>query len=124
MASGLGVAAAGFALLAFTVAPDAAYAWLLPGMLLIPIGIGIAVPAMTSAILSAVERAKSGMASGVLNTVRQVGGAVGIALFGAAASGGNAALASGLREALSAAALVTALAAALCLWALRAQSRP
>jgi MFS transporter, DHA2 family, methylenomycin A resistance protein len=75
---------------------------------------------MTTAILSAVECAKSGMASGVLNTVRQVGGAIGIALFGAAAAGGPVALASGLRDALWASALVTVLAGALCLRALSA----
>jgi DHA2 family methylenomycin A resistance protein-like MFS transporter len=123
MAGGLAIGAAGFALLALTVTPAAAYARLLPGMLLIPVGIGIAVPAMTATILSAVERGKSGMASGVLNTVRQVGGAIGIALFGAAASGAPAALAAGLRDALWAAALVTVSAAALCLGALREKRR-
>jgi DHA2 family methylenomycin A resistance protein-like MFS transporter len=124
MAGGLAIGAAGFALLALTVAPAAAYARLLPGMLLIPVGIGIAVPAMTATILSAVERTKSGMASGVLNTVRQVGGATGIALFGAAASGGATALTSGLRAALWAAALFTALAGVICLWTLREKPSP
>ena len=47
-----------------------------------PLGIGLAIPAMTIALLAAVPRSCSGIASGVLNTVRQAGGAIGVALFG------------------------------------------
>ncbi len=60
---------------------------MLPGFILIPAGIGLAVPAMTTAILSTVDRARSGTASAVLNTARQVGGALGVAVFGALVSG-------------------------------------
>jgi MFS transporter, DHA2 family, methylenomycin A resistance protein len=59
------------------------YAAMLPGLVVIPLGVGLAVPLMTSALLSTVPRARSGMASGVLNTVRQAGGGIGVALFGA-----------------------------------------
>jgi MFS transporter, DHA2 family, methylenomycin A resistance protein len=52
---------------------------MLPGFVLIPAGIGLAVPAMTTAILSSVDRARSGTASAVLNAARQVGGAIGVA---------------------------------------------
>ncbi|HEU4415472.1 MAG TPA: MFS transporter [Candidatus Angelobacter sp.] len=59
----------------------------LPSMMayfvLIPAGMGLAVPAMTTAILSIVPRERSGTASAVLNTARQAGGAVGVAIFGA-----------------------------------------
>ena len=55
---------------------------MLPGLILIPAGIGTAVPAMTTALLGAVRQEESGLASGVLNTVRQAGGAIGVALFG------------------------------------------
>ena len=37
---------------------------------------------MTTTLLSTVPRSRSGIASGVLNTVRQAGGALGVALFG------------------------------------------
>jgi DHA2 family methylenomycin A resistance protein-like MFS transporter len=60
---------------------------MLPGFVLIPAGIGLAVPAMTTAILSSVDRAWSGTASAVLNAARQVGGAIGVAAFGAMVSG-------------------------------------
>ncbi|MBV8378899.1 MAG: MFS transporter, partial [Verrucomicrobia bacterium] len=60
---------------------------MLPGFVLIPAGMGLAVPAMTTAILSSVDRAWSGTASAVLNAARQVGGAIGVAAFGALVSG-------------------------------------
>jgi MFS transporter, DHA2 family, methylenomycin A resistance protein len=60
---------------------------MLPGFVLIPAGMGLAVPAMTTAILSSVDRGRSGTASAVLNTARQVGGAIGVAAFGALVSG-------------------------------------
>ena len=58
-----------------------------PGFILIPAGMGLAVPAMTTAILSSVDRARSSTASAVLNAARQVGGAIGVAAFGALVSG-------------------------------------
>jgi DHA2 family methylenomycin A resistance protein-like MFS transporter len=61
---------------------------MLPGFILIPAGMGLAVPAMTTSILSSVEKNRAGTASAVLNTARQVGGAVGVAVFGALVSDG------------------------------------
>lgn len=81
MVVGLLVAAVGYWLLHGL---DAAtrYVAMLPGLLVVPLGIGLAVPAMTAALLSTVPRSRSGIASGVLNTVRQAGGAIGVALLG------------------------------------------
>jgi DHA2 family methylenomycin A resistance protein-like MFS transporter len=64
---------------------------LLVPFLLIPSGMGLAVPAMTTAVLASVERQRAGTASAVLNTARQAGGAVGVAAFGALVSGAGAA---------------------------------
>jgi MFS transporter, DHA2 family, methylenomycin A resistance protein len=59
---------------------------------------GLAVPAMTTAVLSSVEPARAGTASALLNTARQAGGAVGVAAFGALAGGALAAqVVAGLR---------------------------
>jgi MFS transporter, DHA2 family, methylenomycin A resistance protein len=56
-------------------------------LLLIPLGIGgLAVPPMTAALLEAVDAQRSGVASGVLIAARQLGGAIGVALFGAFAA--------------------------------------
>lgn len=78
------VGAAGYALLGvFGVAHDATFLEMLPGLVLIPAGMGLAVPAMTTSILAAIDRGQAGTASAVLNTARQVGGAMGVAIFGA-----------------------------------------
>lgn len=76
------VGTAGYALL-FRLNGDTARFGMLPAFVLIPGGMGLAVPAMTTAILSSVPRERSGTASAVLNTARQAGGAVGVAIFGA-----------------------------------------
>lgn len=81
MVVGLLIAAVGYWLF-HGLNPATPYLALLPGLLVIPLGIGLAVPAMTTALLSTVPRSQSGIASGVLNTVRQAGGAIGVALFG------------------------------------------
>ena len=45
-------------------------------------GLGLLVPALTSALLGTVEKERSGIASGVLNATRQTGSVLGVALFG------------------------------------------
>ncbi len=87
VAGGL-IGATGFALLSQLTAQSSYWAMLLP-FLLIPGGMGLAVPAMTTAILAGVERKASGVASAVLNTARQAAGAIGVALFGALAANGQ-----------------------------------
>jgi len=78
----------GFLLLSRLDGHSGYWAMLLP-FLLIPGGMGLGVPAMTTAILAGVERRSSGIASAVLNTARQAAGAIGVALFGALAANGQ-----------------------------------
>ncbi|GAA3777220.1 hypothetical protein GCM10022403_009980 [Streptomyces coacervatus] len=58
--------------------------WLMV-LLMIPVGTGggLAVPAVTSLLLDRVPAERAGTASGVLNSARQVGGALAVAGFGA-----------------------------------------
>jgi DHA2 family integral membrane protein (MFS transporter) len=56
---------------------------LLPGMILGGIGMASVMSPMTAAALGAVPVEKAGVGSGVLNTFRQVGGSLGIAMMGA-----------------------------------------
>ncbi len=56
---------------------------LLPALLLGGVGMASTMSPMTAAALSAVPQEKAGVGSGMLNTFRQVGGALGIALIGA-----------------------------------------
>jgi DHA2 family methylenomycin A resistance protein-like MFS transporter len=86
MTIGALIAAAGFALL-FPLGEHTHFVSMLAPFLLLPSGMGLAVPAMTTAILASVDRQDSGIASGVLNAARQAGGAMGVAIFGALAGG-------------------------------------
>src|SRR6516165_813632 len=45
-------------------------------------GLGLLVPPLTSTLLGSVEKARSGIAAGVLNSIRQTGSVLGVALFG------------------------------------------
>jgi len=45
-------------------------------------GLGMLVPPLTSTLLGSVEKARSGLAAGVLNSTRQTGSVLGVALFG------------------------------------------
>lgn len=56
---------------------------LLPAMLLGGVGMAMTMSPMTSAAMGAVPVDKAGVGSGVLNSFRQVGGSLGIALMGA-----------------------------------------
>ncbi len=75
-------------------------------------GIGLLVPPMTAMLLGSVDKAYSGVASGVLNSARQSGSVIGVALFGAFVAHENAFL-WGLRWSLIVAAGLFICAAAL-----------
>ncbi|WP_342113130.1 MFS transporter [Pseudoduganella sp. OTU4001] len=111
------VGACGYALLgAVGIGAEATFLMMLPGLALIPAGMGLAVPAMTTSILAAVERSQSGAASAILNTARQLGGAMGVAIFGALVGGVDAGAAMhGIRIALAVSSLLLLLAALLAL---------
>jgi DHA2 family methylenomycin A resistance protein-like MFS transporter len=84
MAAGLIFAGLGVALLA-RLQIGSPYLDLLPAMLAWGIGLGLLTPAVVAAAVAAVDPDRAGLASGVNNTARQAGGAVGIATFGAIA---------------------------------------
>ena len=72
---------AGAALMALSVRVPATGIILL-GFGLLGIALGYVTPAMTTGVLAAAPAAMSGLASGILNAGRQVGGAVGVAFMG------------------------------------------
>ncbi|MFI6792975.1 MFS transporter [Nonomuraea sp. NPDC050383] len=86
--------------------------------LMVPVGLGgaLAVPALTAMLLDAVPPERAGTASAVLNTARQVGGALAVAIFGALLAGADTFL-TGMRWSmlLAAAGLVLTAAATLAL---------
>jgi DHA2 family methylenomycin A resistance protein-like MFS transporter len=81
MIAGALLAAAGCAGLLF-VGADTPYAAMVVQLAAFGIGIGLVVPLMTSELLGSVERSRSGIASGTLNTMRQTGSVIGVALYG------------------------------------------
>jgi DHA2 family methylenomycin A resistance protein-like MFS transporter len=59
-----------------------ATAIILAGFGLLGVSLGFITPAMTTGVLTASPPSMAGLASGVLNAGRQVGGAIGVALMG------------------------------------------
>lgn len=82
IALGAAIAAAGAAAL-FVVGKQTPYASLFAQLLALGGGLGLLVPPLTSMLLGSVDKARSGIASGVLNSSRQTGSVIGVALFGA-----------------------------------------
>jgi EmrB/QacA subfamily drug resistance transporter len=85
LVAGLLPAALGLLLLA-RVTPDAAYAVaVLPALVLMGVGGGLALPAVTTLVMAGAGPDDAGLASGLANTAQQVGAAVGLAVVAAAA---------------------------------------
>jgi EmrB/QacA subfamily drug resistance transporter len=110
---------------------DAESGWtaLLPGLLVGGLAIGVISPALAAAMVSVLPVERSGLASGINNTFRQLGIAIGIAGLGAIFEhnldpglGARAALVDGLEAVLAVAAAV-ALLAALLAWPLLGDQR-
>ncbi|MGH2914298.1 MAG: MFS transporter [Solirubrobacteraceae bacterium] len=59
------------------------YGLLLPGFVLMGLGMGLTMSPMSTAAMNAVDRTKAGVASGVLSMSRMVGGTFGVAVIGA-----------------------------------------
>jgi len=64
------------------IARGSSYWALCTQMIALGAGLGLLVPPLTSALLGSVEKARSGIAAGVLNATRQTGSVIGVALFG------------------------------------------
>jgi EmrB/QacA subfamily drug resistance transporter len=79
---GLALVAGGLALM-YGLDADSAWTALLAGFIVGGIGIGIANPALAAGALRVVDPARTGMASGINNTFRLGGVAVGVAALGA-----------------------------------------
>ncbi|WST34867.1 MFS transporter [Streptomyces sp. NBC_01166] len=82
--------------------------------LMVPVGLGgaLAVPALTAMLLDVVPADRAGTAGAVLNTARQVGGAIAVAVYGALLTGAHTFLAGMRWSVLLAAAGLAATAAA------------
>jgi EmrB/QacA subfamily drug resistance transporter len=132
-----GMVLVGFALLLFARTPvDGSYlADVLPPMLLIGVGIGISFPSLMTVAMSGATPSDAGLASGVVNTSAQVGGAIGLAVLATLAAGRTnklldsgtshaAALNSGFHLAYLVGAGLVAVALAIAIFVLRPEPLP
>jgi predicted MFS family arabinose efflux permease len=131
LAFGMLLAAAGLLLLTGVRPGDGYLASVLPGGVLSALGLGLSLVPATIAAVSGVPAQESGLASGLLNTSRLIGGALGLAVLSTIAAsqthadvhggaGGASALTSGFQLAFGVAAAVSLLGALVAL-ALRRQ---
>ena len=107
--SGLLLQGAGFAWIAVIAGPGLAYPAMLAPMVISGAGLGLAVPAVTRAVVGSVPRGDIGTASGSFSMMRQLGGVFGVAILAAvfATAGGfssAAAFSDGFAPAIAAAA--------------------
>ena len=69
-------------LLLMVVSADSSWTALMAGLVISGVGVGMVSPILMSATMSAVPRERAGMGSGAVNTFRQLGYALGIAVLG------------------------------------------
>ena len=87
MIAGIAVFCAGLLLIALQASVDGGYLSVLPGLLVLGLGQGIAMTPSTAAITESLPAEKQGVASALNDTTREIGGAVGVALLGSIMSG-------------------------------------
>jgi EmrB/QacA subfamily drug resistance transporter len=90
--AGLAIAAAGTALLGRAPVAGNYLVDVLPAMIVVGLGAGLSFVSITTVALAGVDEEASGLASGLLSTAVQLGGALGVAAFVAVASERSSAL--------------------------------
>ena len=88
MITGAVLFTAGLALLASMVSVEGGYLSILPGLVVMASGIGLLMSPSTTAITGSLPEDHQGVASALNDTVREFGGAVGIALLGSILNAG------------------------------------
>ncbi|WP_025600241.1 MFS transporter [Burkholderia sp. WSM2230] len=108
MVYGQAIAALGYLLLAFVHENSSALAVALP-LLAVGTGVALAVPSINTAVLAHIGPSRIGIASGVLNSARQIGGVVGVGVFGSLVRPESHHVAQGLHVAVTLALVITLL---------------
>jgi EmrB/QacA subfamily drug resistance transporter len=95
---GLAIAAVGMVLLTGISVKGAYASDFLPGLLVLSVGMGLAFVPLTLLATSGVDAEDAGLASGLFNTMSQVGGALGLAILSSVAASRTAGILSGPGE--------------------------
>ena len=88
MATGIFLGLAGLALMAILVSVDVGYLSVLPGYVVMGLGMGLSMTPSTEAITSSLPRERQGVASALNDIAREFGSGLGIALLGAVLTAG------------------------------------
>lgn len=81
---GMGLASTGMLMLGLRLQPDSSYLTvIIPSLVLIALGMGLSFVSLTAAAIAGVPHEDAGIASALLNSGQQVGGAIGLALLAA-----------------------------------------
>ncbi|MET0147491.1 MAG: MFS transporter [Ilumatobacteraceae bacterium] len=88
MATGVAIFAFGLVTMALRASVEGGYMSVLPGLVLIGLGMGLTMTPATQAITETLPLEKQGVASALNDTSRELGGAVGIALLGSVLAAG------------------------------------
>ena len=88
LAIGVSFMVVGLVSMALLASADGGYWTVLPGLLLLGAGLGLAMTPSTSAITETLPLEQQGVASALNDTVRELGGALGIALIGSVLNSG------------------------------------
>jgi MFS family permease len=81
MVAGLALQSLGLAYMAIVTAPDVAYALVVPGFVMAGSGMALVFAPSANALLSSVRPSEAGQASGANNTIREIGGVLGVAVL-------------------------------------------
>jgi len=88
MATGIFLGGTGLALMAILVSVDGGYLSVLPGYVVMGLGMGLSMTPSTEAITSSLPRERQGVASALNDVAREFGSGLGIALLGAVLTAG------------------------------------
>jgi EmrB/QacA subfamily drug resistance transporter len=115
--TGLALIAAGAGLLTRLTADGSLYTVLLPGIVIATAGVGAVFVTATTSALGHITSHQAGLASGIINTFHELGGAIGVAVASTIAAAGLTATPSitGFTHAYTAVAVTAVLSAALAL---------
>jgi EmrB/QacA subfamily drug resistance transporter len=101
MMMGVSIFALGLITLALRASVEGGYLSVLPGLILMGVGMGFTMTPATTAITESLPADKQGVASALNDTSRELGGAVGIALLGSVLSSGYRSAAEPLLDGVS-----------------------
>jgi EmrB/QacA subfamily drug resistance transporter len=87
MATGLGLQGAALAWISVVTEPDVAYGLLVPAFVMGGTGMALVFAPSAYAVLSSVRQEEAGQASGATNTIREIGGVLGVAVLASVFTG-------------------------------------